>query len=160
MAMGMTSVLALIVITGSLFIQKYINRWTGESKLLEEASFVQATLKSNIEAARTVNLFEDSLIVISPTQEKKTFVWHSGGFETNGKSLLKKEVTIKYLEISKIKLPVLDSLTKLPTSPEVFYAGLYKLRVQVSEKGKKTDTLTVVVKNQNEYLKFSQTQKL
>lgn len=154
--LGITSVLMIAVISGSLFVQQYLNRWTGSSKLLDEMAFVQSEITRNVEISRLVQIFADSIICTLPSARQRRFTWPDGHFYRDGKLLSHKDFIIDSIVLSRMTLHPGDSVSILEKAKDSTVAGLYNLIVVVSDSKGSSDRLESIIKNHYEYFKYLQ----
>ncbi len=154
--LGITSVLMIAIISGSLFVEQYLNRWTGSSKLLDELAFVQSEITRNVEISRQVQIFADSIICTLPSARQRRYTWPDGHFYRDSKLLSHKDFIIDSVVLRKMILHSGDSVSILEEAKDSSVAGLYKLTVVVSDGKGSSDRLESIIKNHYEYIKYQQ----
>ena len=88
-ALGITSLVLVFVISGSLFIQKHLRDWKQADLLVEELAFIRQDLSQTIRTGRSVMLRQDSIICTSHAGAETVFHWQEGGLSANDRPLLR-----------------------------------------------------------------------
>jgi len=152
-ALGISSILLVFVISGSLFVQNYIRGWSQTDKLAEELVFLSHSIQSDISSSRQILLRDDSLICVSPGRSTVTYHWKQGAITRNERSLIRSGFKIDTLSIGNLPLPESDSSRILEIPKATSRTGLYQIWLVVSDGQNEKDSITFLVKNAYEYLK-------
>ena len=156
-AMGISSILLVFVISGSLFVQEYLKSWKRKDKLFEELSFVATVLSKSIHEAREIHPYPDSLVCFSATRERTVYKWIDGHLFKNGNDLTRSGLTLDSLFVGSKGLPKSDNDSILTQGQDSRYSELYEVFVVVSDdKGSLSDSLRSVVKNEYIISKYQQ----
>jgi hypothetical protein len=60
-ALGLTSLLMVLVTSGALFVRKYVTDWTNRDKITEELAFLRDELTPRLESAAYTYVSRDSV---------------------------------------------------------------------------------------------------
>ena len=153
-AMAITSILLVVMVSASLFVQRYLNNWQKRDDLSEELASLSSELAKPITTARQIRLFDDSMKTVSAGGQATTLDWHSGQLTRNGRSLTRSGIKIDSLSVARTALPNRrdGSTLEQVNSPQV--PGVYEVFVRISDARAISDSLRVVVKNEYEYYKY------
>lgn len=153
-AMAITSILLVVMVSASLFVQRYLSNWHKRDALAEELAALSSELTEPIIAARQIRLFSDSLRVMTADGRLTTLDWHSGQLTRNGRKLTRSGMRIDSLSV--IRTALLDrresGTLEQSNSPQVL--GMFEIFVRLSDSRAITDSLRVVVRNEYEYNKY------
>ena len=153
-ALGLTSLLVLFVISGVLFIERYIDRWKQRDQVAEDLAFVAATLTSHIQQSRLLHDYGDSLVFEGMDGRRTLFRRTSSGLYRAGQPLIRSGLRLGRLAIAPVQFSRLpeDTVTAAGRSGDI--TGLYHLVIVVSGPYA-ADTFTAIVRNDYEYCKFT-----
>jgi len=151
-ALGLTSLLLVLVVSGALFVKKYISDWSDRDKITEELAFISQELLPQIEDSRRLDLYTDSLVCHTSTGTRIRYRWDGGILSKDEHTISRVGLKVDLLEIRTNLLLIdstIDTLSSVNTN-----RGLYSLKVAVSDRRSHVDTLTTVGRNRYEALKY------
>ncbi len=154
--MGISAILLIFIISGSLFIKNYLKKQSQKSKIFEELSFVLSELDNTISNGRELVLKNDSLIVISKSGLQTTYTWMNKRFMRNSHNLSTSGMKIDSLGIHKIRLLKQANSTILNQKKKITKSGAYELFIKISDSENRTDSLKTIIINNYENVKYSQ----
>ena len=154
-AMALTSMLLGLVVTGSLFLKRYINQWQERDRLMEELVFIEEELSRTMSKSQRINMHADSLVCLDSRSKMIVYRWHEGKLMKNGRQLSQSNLILGGIAISKMDLPLLSEDTILYRRGLIEPSGLYKLVAVVSDNQGNTDSLVTLVRNDYEYFKYT-----
>ncbi len=152
--LGVSAILIVFVVSGSLFIQKYVSNEQQASRLFEELSAISSELRTAIAKANRIQTYSDSLVCASDLNDQVTYSWHDSSFARNGHELLSTSFRLTSVTVEKLELPRPGDST-IYSNVRRYSAGLYRVRVIVADKKGVRDSLTFTVTNEHEKTKFS-----
>ncbi len=152
-ALGLSALLLILVVSGSLFVKKYIADWSDRDKVTEELAFVAQEILPKLESSQQIEVFDDSLLCHQTDGHTVRYNLVEGTLRRNDHSLTRVGLQVDLLDIHTIVLPN-DTLIVTLQSANV-RAGLYSLTVAVSDQRGNADTLTTVGRNRYESLKYN-----
>jgi hypothetical protein len=152
-ALGLTSLLMILVVTGALFVKKYVADWSNRDKVTEELAFVRDELTPQLEAALTYRIFEDSILFQTADGTTKRYQVTDGILQKDGRQISRTGLTVALHTIPKNHLPENGLVDTLLARSQV---GVYCLAVVVSDRHSNVDTLRLVGRNIYESLKYQQ----
>lgn len=153
-ALGLSGLVLMLVVTGSLFVQKFISDWSDRDKVTEELAFLSSELVPRIESCREIEQQGDTLIFQYTGSALASYTRESGTLSRDGRQLSRAELNVETVEITALGLqnpPSLDTLGQ-----EALPRGLYRLKLVVSDQRGNRDSLLTTVRNDYEYFKYSQ----
>lgn len=151
-ALGLTSLLMVLVVSGTLFVKKYISDWSDRDKITEELAFATRELMPQIEDSRELDLYPYSLVCHTVTGARISYRWEGGVLRKDDHTLSRVGLKIDLLEIRTIPLPADSTIATLSSAN--IDRGLYNLKIAVSDRRGNVDTLTTVGRNRYETLKY------
>lgn len=153
-ALGLTGLVLVLVVTGSLFVQKFISDWSDRDKVTEELAFLNRELTPRIEESHSVEIRGDTVNFGYVGEVRTVYMLDSGGLSRDGRVLSRAGLNVETVEIAVLDLqnPALEDTLKTEERPR----GLYQLKLVVSDKRGNRDSLLTVVRNDYEYFKYSQ----
>ena len=151
-ALGLTSLLMVLVVSGALFVKKYISDWSDRDKITEELAFATQELMPQIEDSRALDLYPDSLVCHTVTGARIRYRWYGGVLRKDDHILLRVGLKIDLLEILANPLPI--DFAKDTLGSANINRGLYYLKIAISDRRGNVDTLTTVGRNRYETLKY------
>ena len=154
--MGISSILLIFIISGSLFIKNYIKKQNQNNKIYEELSFIQNELEKSISSGRSIVTQKDSLIVISKLGVITTYNWQNHTFTRNDHPLLSHGMSIESLSVQKIQLPKTGDSTILKQDVGQIKSGVYEVFIKISDSKQITDSINTIVLNNYETIKYKQ----
>ena len=143
-----------MVVTGSLFVQRFIDNWSDRDKVTEELAFLAREFVPRIQNCLAVDIRRDTIVMVEPSGESRTYTLSSGNLMCDNLILSREGLKVEALEIRSAVLPNepnSDTLMK-----EELARGLYQLRIVVSDLRGNRDSLLTIVRNDHEYFKNSQ----
>ena len=152
-AMAITSMLLIFIVSGSLFVQNYLNRWRQKDIVGEELTFLQTELSSAIRNARSIEVRQDSLILTTSSQIVTTYALASGVLYKNDKPLTRPGVRVDCVDLTSFELPHSKQTVNLSKDGITNVNGLYRLVLCISDRRGNADTLSAVIRNSYEYFK-------
>ncbi|MEW5994044.1 MAG: type II secretion system protein [Candidatus Zixiibacteriota bacterium] len=152
-ALGLSSILLVIIVSGSLFVQSYLRSWSQQGKLWEELVFIRQEITLALQAGRQMEIFPDSLICLSVTGARTKYKWNRDTFSKNGQNLLSRGLYVDSLIIVGFDSPGSGADT-LTWRNEL--AGCYSMVVVVSDGRGSSEKTQTLVRNQCRYRKHSQ----
>ncbi len=155
-AMAVSSVLIVSMVSASLFVQRFIGMWQKKETLVEELAHIQGDITKNLAGARTVALSRSSLKIASTRGEVTSYVWADGQFLKNGRNLVRHGLKLDSLVITSIRLPNRTDSTTLRRSGSAVPTGLYEVFAMVSSLKGTAESLRFWVQNEYAYQKYSQ----
>lgn len=148
-SLGISSLLLIFIISGSIFTKKYLSTWKNENRLYEELRFIGNEFYDNISRSKKILLFEDSTKIYYANKQNYTYVWTSKSFYRNQHKLTSNYISSIDLDISKIPLLNNYDSTILDSSR----SGLYKVEITLQDVTGIKDSITLNIINNNEYYK-------
>lgn len=152
-AMAITSMLLIFIVSGSLFVQNYIDRWRQKDVLGEELAFLQTELSSAIRNGRSIRVRPDSLVLTTSNQMVTIYTLSGGRLYRNNKQLTRPGVRVDCLNVNSFELPHKSQTVNLREEGTSNVSGLYRLVLCVSDRRGNADTLSFVIRNSYEYFK-------
>lgn len=152
-AMGVTSVLLMAIVTASLFLQRFIRTWEDKSALAEECSFARSELSRAIGTSRSISIWPDSLRCVSIDGIRTTYSWAQGTLTKNDNSLTRTNLRIDSMSVSSFPLHESGSSHTLLSTEDL--RGLYMLRFRISDKRLNSQSVSTLVRNEYEMGKYS-----
>jgi hypothetical protein len=153
-ALGLSALLLILVVSGSLFVKKYIADWSDRDKLTEELAFITKEILPKLQDSRRLEVFSDSLWCHQSDGSTIKYRLDDGAFQKDGRPLTRAGLRVDLFEVRTNLLPNDFTLDTLNIQNQ--QTGLYSFRVAVSDRRGNTDTLTTVGRNRYESLKYSQ----
>ncbi|MDH3892393.1 MAG: hypothetical protein OEV49_15070 [candidate division Zixibacteria bacterium] len=154
-AMALSTILLGLVVTGSMFLKKYINQWQERDRLLEETLFIQEELSRSIGQSQQITIHHDSLVCLDRRLKTTVYGWENNRLVKNGRPLSQSSLSLDGVAISKMDLPPQASDTILYERGMVKPSGIYRLAVVVSDSRGNTDSLVTLIRNKYECIKYS-----
>lgn len=152
--LGLTSLLLVFVISGVLFMQRYINVWQHEDLVAEDTAYLAATLSDYLEHCRALRNYEDSLVFEHMDGSSSVFRRTNSALYYRSRSLLRAGLRLDSLAISQFSLPMSSEDTLLFAGHPDDVTGLYYLVIAVSGP-QAADTFVAIVRNNYVYHKFT-----
>ncbi len=152
-ALGLTALLMILVVTGALFVKKYVADWSDRDKVTEELAFVRDELTPPLDAALKTQIFEDSIVFRSAEGTTTRYQATDGVLLKNGRQISRTGLTVALRPIPKNPLLEDNLIDTLEVREQV---GVYGLAVVVSDRRGNVDTLRLVGRNIYESLKYRQ----
>ncbi len=150
-ALGLSALLLILVVSGSLFVKKYIADWSDRDKVTEELAFVAQEILPELESSQQIEIFDDSLLCHQTNGHTIRYSLVEGTLLRNDHALTRVGLQIDLFDIHTIVLPSDAPIDTLQSSN--IYTGLYSFTVAVSDLRGNADTLTAVGRNRYESLK-------
>jgi len=150
-ALGLTSLLLVLVVSGALFVKKYVADWSDRDKITEELAFMVDEFQPRLESAQHIGAFGDSIIIEQSDGTIVRYSWPEGALTKDSRSLTRAGLTVNLVQLRTNLLPE-DSLTD--TLKTTGHTGQYSLTIAVSDHRGNADTLTVFGRNMYEALKY------
>jgi hypothetical protein len=153
-ALGLTGLVLVLVVTGSLFVQKFIADWSDRDKVTEELAFLSREFVPKIEDCRNLETRGDTIIFHDTGYGSFVYVRNSGVLSRSDRPLSRSGLRVEAVDISVPGLPnqpFSDTLLQ-----EALPRGLYQLKLTVSDQRGNRDSLLTTVRNNYEYFKYSQ----
>lgn len=147
-ALGLSSLLLIFIISGSLFMKRYLFIWKNENRLYEELRLINSELSDKLQKANRIELFADSLSVRVDTT---MFVYN---WATNQLIRNTHIITPNYLsniELNVRKIPLLNSADSIILDEN--RSGLYKIHIAIQDNYGQKDSLITIIKNNYVYYK-------
>jgi len=154
-AMAITSILLVLIISGSLFVKDYIKRWQGQDKLVEEVVFIQKELTSNITTSHKISIHNDSISFITADCDNIRYTFEDNLLYKNGNNLIRAGFNVTQLQLQRIELSDHPNDSILTNKYMSGITGLYKLNIRVSDDRGNTESLQTLVRNKYETYKYS-----
>ncbi|MEW5859461.1 MAG: hypothetical protein AB1861_19070 [Cyanobacteriota bacterium] len=152
-ALGLSSLLMVLVVSGALFVRRYIADWSNRDKVTEELAFLKDELALKLESAVRVQIFKDSL-AINLTDRNVIRYWVSNGtIFKDGRQISRVGFSVHLCPLPTILL-LQDSTTDSLSAENTI--GVYNLAVAVSDSHGNADTLRLYGRNIYESLKYRQ----
>ncbi len=155
-ALGLVTLLLVLVVTGSIFVERFVHDWSDRDKLTEELIFIGQELIPKLERSQKIHVSSDSLVFTSGDLRTTTIFVDSGILHRNSQPISRAGMRVETLTVTRLILPEDSSLVNLDNRP----SGLYTLTVVLSDSRGNIDTLRTTVRNGYEYFKYSQAQTL
>lgn len=152
-ALGLSALLLILVVSGSLFVKKYIADWSDRDKVTEELAFVAQEILPKLESSQQIEIFDDSLLCHQTDGHTIRYLIEDGSLTKNGHPLTRTGLQIDLFDIRTIVLPN-DTLIDTLQSTNI-HTGLFSFTVAVSDHRGNADTLTTVGRNRYESLKYN-----
>ena len=152
--LGLSGLVLLLVVTGSLFVQKFISDWSARDKVTEELAFLSRELTPAIEASREVQTRGDTLLFVGRDLDSTLYTLVGGGLCRRGHRLSRTGLLVVTASIDAVDLHNWAEIDTL--SQEKGPRGLYRLKLVVSDQRGNRDSLLTIVRNDYEYFKYSQ----
>jgi hypothetical protein len=149
--MAATSILLVVVVSSSVFVQDYLSRWQKRDLLAEELAFVAEELAGNIRACNSYLLFEDSCTCVMPDGTKRAYDWSQGRLVRNGMNLTRRGLSVKDIAIGRFHLNEAGNDTILDNN---IAQGLYTITITVADGSGRVDSLSTTARNDYEYFKM------
>ncbi len=150
-SLAVSALLLMVVVSGTLFIQRYIADWKRRSTAIDELQFIRQEFVSKLRFSRDIEIYEDSLVLTSATFGKTIYTWHIGQLVKDERPLLSRNYLIEELAVNRYSLPSGQSDSIL--SPK--FIGMYEVRVKVIDERENRDSIRFVVRNDYEFYKYS-----
>lgn len=150
--MAISSIILLIMVSGSLFVQRYVNEWKQLGALAEELNFVHGTVEQVITQAQHVGLAGDSLVCKMDHGVVQLISWADGQMTRQGSPLIRDGLRLENLAITPTLLPTKGQegiLKQRGRSP------WYELYLVISDEYGNTDSLRCLIKNEYNYYKYA-----
>ena len=130
-AMGLTGLLLLIIVSGVIFMQRTVGGWLGESREAADIATVGEAFSKHLSQARFVQSFADSLVVVSTNGRRNTIGWSDKKLRRNGKLLLSDEVRLNQVQVSQFSLRTTAQETIFVDEHTSYaeHSGLYQIEV-------------------------------
>jgi hypothetical protein len=158
-ALAISSILLVSMVSASIFVQKFVTNWQKKDSLAEELSFVKQELAPRIAAAKQVGLFPDSLRITGLDHQLSTYTWHGGSLRVGGQSLLGPDYLLDSLSVLRIPLRKNDPSPILKREILPPRSGLFELFIVLSSRKGQRDSLRVTVRNDYEYHTYATHEK-
>ena len=155
-AMGLSTMLLVTVISGGLFLEKYINRWRNQARFTEELVMVRQSTESLMNNSRRVILSDTSLACTALDASSQQLSWVDGILKLQGKPLLRNGVRVDSLSVTPLALHPEGSLDILSTDDTPARRGLYQIRVTLSEGNEHSWSAAFIVRNIYEVISYDQ----
>ncbi len=152
-ALGLTSLLMVLVVSGALFVKKYVADWSDRDKITEELAFIRDELTPHLESAAQFQSFTDSVFFRSAEGTTAKYRVTDGILTKGDRPLSRAGLKVMLLPMQPNPLPE-DSIADTLTLNR--HIGLFSLAVAVSDKRGNVDTLRLVGRNRYESLKYRQ----
>lgn len=153
-AMAISGVVLVAIVSATLFLQRYLAGWEKQDILSEELAFLAGELEKSAGQAIGIRLFQDSLR-IETGGRLITYSWNDGIFQRNGDRLGRSGVSVTSLTLDEIGLRSGSADSILSTNGVTDPHGLYRLRIVVTSRGEKSDSLITILRNNHAYFKHS-----
>jgi hypothetical protein len=155
-AMGVASLLLVLVMTGSIFVQGYLRSWKQKDAVCEELVFLQCQLEQSIRTSRKIEVVADTIRFVSMSLVTSAYTVHSGTVFKDGRRLTQSGMHVECINVDRYP-PKPDSAAAARTSDENRgYRGCYRLLLVVSDRQGNNDTLSSIVRNEYEYYKYAE----
>lgn len=155
-AMGASGILLLVVVSGSLFVQRYIEQWKSGHAVWEELLFVRQELTGTIAGATCVAAYDDSLVIAGAPFDSIRYTWPNGLLRRDGRSLLTAGFAIRRLTVEDFALPdVVERNILGVTDNSGGTDGRLRITVVITSEDDTSDSLEFVVYNEYQMVKFS-----
>lgn len=156
-AMGVSSIVLVMVVTGAVFVEKYVSRWRQRSQLATEASFVRSTLEQAIQQGFQVVQAGDSLLIRHRNRQRDLFSWAGGQLKLNGRQLVRHGVVVDSLAVRRVHLSEADSaFIFVADTLGARRTGLYNVSAGLRDGRGHHYVTSFLVRNDHEYLKATQ----
>ena len=154
-AMAISSILMVGVVASSVFLQRYINSWQYQSKLLEELSFGMKAITSRLKSAKSIRQTTRGLEFLTLSSTKDVIRCNGGRLIINDKPVTLREVQIDSLSVERLSLSRPMSDTIFQTTGSQPTPGLFKVTLIGSTRKGLADTLVMTVRCNYEYFKYA-----
>jgi Tfp pilus assembly protein FimT len=152
--MGVSSVLVIILISGSLFIQKFLNQWRQQGSMTEDIVFVQQSLAESIERAKLISIWSDSLSITLTNGTATEYDWSKGLLLRNNVRLLQSHISVRELTITDNTLTAATDSAILTTNIGAGIHARFRINLVLRDERGLTDSLSFVVRNNYAYFKY------
>lgn len=151
-AMAISGVVLVAIVSATLFLQRYLAGWEKQDILSEELAFVAGELEKSAGQASDISQFQDSLVVITSGRQV-TYTWKDGIFMRNDRRFGRSGVSVTALALHEIGLQTAPADSILSVNGVTDPYGLYRLRIVVTSRGEKSDSLITILRNDHAYFK-------
>jgi type II secretory pathway pseudopilin PulG len=155
-AMGLSTMLLVTVVSGGLFLEKYINQWKNQARLSEEIVLVRQTMESLMRDSRRVVITDTSVTCAYLNSSTHKLTWSRNVLSLQAKPLLRKGVLVDSFSITPLGLHHEVSPNILATDGSRHNRGLYQISVALSEGNKQSRSATFIVRNRYEQVSYDQ----
>jgi len=155
-ALAISSILLIFVVSGNLFVQNYIRSWKQSDKIYEELAFVSSVISEAVFESRGINLYQDSLVCWSKTRDKTVYAWGDGSLDKNGAVLSRAGLRLDTLAIATLELQKEGDSVIFIKGQDVRRCGLFEVYIVISDARNLTDSLRSVVRNEYAIVKYHQ----
>ena len=149
--LALSSVVILTVVTGALFVERFVKNWSTRDRLDEEAVFICSEFDIRLKKATGVRQSESGAITII---ESNGLEWHyqlsQDRLTRNNNPLTNNELRISRLTLMPYTLSMASDSTILPEGVR----GLYRLRVVLHNQTDDSCAVNVVLRCPYEYYKY------
>ncbi|MBK7143315.1 MAG: prepilin-type N-terminal cleavage/methylation domain-containing protein [bacterium] len=153
-AMAISGVVLVAIVSATIFLQRYLAGWEKQDILSEELAFLAGELEKSAVQASDIGQFQDSL-VINTSGRQITYSWKDGIFMRNGIRFGRSGVSVTALALHEFGLRTAQADSILSTNGITDPHGLYRLRIVVTSRGEKSDSLISILRNDHVYFKLS-----
>ena len=147
-ALAISSILMISMISGTLFVQRFIYQWSAKNKLAEEAAFIAGDLRQIIENARVLKIFADSIETTTALGERNTRKWDGSTYLIKGRNAIAAKIQIDSIRIRKDN----SEITQEPTLIDSYHN--YKLCVALKDQKGNHILVTSLIRDASETAKM------
>ncbi len=155
-ALGISSLLLVLIVSGALFLRNYMNQWKRQDAISEELAFVRAEFSPTIRNSRSIQAFDDSALFTGMDGVSATYRWTDKYLMKDDRRITRAGLSLDRLAIARIGLSEPEKDTILTGIDGQCARGLYRLNMVVSNERDERDSLTAIVRNNHEYYKYSE----
>lgn len=152
--MGLSSLLIVMLVSGSIFIQKYLAQWRQQGALTEELAFVKSELQSAFASAQHIQIDADTLTTSTTDGITTTYAWPGGSFTKNGRALLQSGVKVRSLTLEELTLTMPDTLNILSMNMGGGLHSRYRISVAIESERGYSDSLSFLVRHTYAFFKY------
>lgn len=149
-AMAVTSILMVIVGSGSFFVQKYLHQWKKHDAVAEELAMVSEVIVGGVTKCQSMQVSPERIVFRSLDGDSTVYSLSESKLLRNGQTLSREEFDVEKLVVERMQLqtPGSDSILVVDS-----IRSLYRVVVVVSNRSGQVDSVATVVRNDYEYFK-------
>jgi len=103
-ALGLTSILIVGVISSALFVRKFTADWSSRDKLADEAAFMRSEFNRQFHHVQTVDFVGDTLIILVSHSDSTTYLLRTGALWRGARKLTRPGIAVTSFELAPIDL--------------------------------------------------------
>ncbi len=152
-SLAITAILLVMVVSGTLFVQRYVERWRRQNSRAEEVAFAAQLLSEHMASCTSIARYPDSIVFFDSAKERACYRWPDGQLQSDRQILLQPGYSFEHLAITPFPLPQ-ESPDTILRAAQVTRPGLYFVRFAISDRSA-ADTCALLVRNFHEYYQYA-----